>query len=267
MFTHRTLRSRGYTGKIFIVLDDEDETIEAYREVYGDDILVFCKADIAETFDEADNTGDRKSIVYARNACFELARQQGYRYFMQADDDYTTFAYRFDQELRYGWFGIYDVDSLFENLLTYYESVPSLLSLCISQGGDHVGGGSGSFGKVISARRKAMNTFICSTERPFQFFGRINEDVNVYTTLGRRGALFLTITSAQIVQNQTQQTEGGMTDIYRINGTYVKSFYSILYSPSCVSIGWIGQKHKRLHHRVDWKATAPKIIREEWRAS
>ena len=40
--------------------------------------------------------------------------------------------------------------------------------------------------------RKAMNSFICSVDRPFQFVGRINEDVNTYVLLGSRG-VFLSI--------------------------------------------------------------------------
>ena len=56
----------------------------------------------------------------------------------------------------------------------------------IAQGGDFIGGAKSlNFRKGIL--RKAMNTFICDTERPFTFVGRINEDVNTYVTLGSRG--------------------------------------------------------------------------------
>lgn len=62
VLTYRTLRRAGYTGKIFIVVDDEDKTWHQYIAEFGEQVLVFSKADIASRFDEADNFGDRRSI-------------------------------------------------------------------------------------------------------------------------------------------------------------------------------------------------------------
>lgn len=66
VLTYRTLRRAGYTGKIFIVVDDEDKTRHQYMAEFGEQVLVFSKADIASRFDEADNFCDRRSIFYAR---------------------------------------------------------------------------------------------------------------------------------------------------------------------------------------------------------
>jgi hypothetical protein len=130
------------------------------------------------------------------------------------------------------------------------------------QNGDYQGGALSSKAKSIHAARKAMNTFICSTERPFKFSGRINEDVNTYTNLGRKGQLFLSVNQVAIIQKQTQSNKGGMTDVYVESGTYLKSFYSVMYSPSCVKIGEMGQTNRRLHHRINWKCAVPVIINE-----
>ncbi|STI12913.1 Uncharacterised protein [Escherichia coli] len=97
VLTYRTLRRAGYTGKIFIVVDDEDKTRHQYMAEFGEQVLVFSKADIASRFDEADNFGDRRSIFYARNACFDLAKLVGCKYFIQLDDDYHEFQFRVDR--------------------------------------------------------------------------------------------------------------------------------------------------------------------------
>ena len=68
VLTYEKLRKHGYTGKIYIVCDDEDKTLPEYRKRFGD-VLVFSKSEIAKTFDEGDNFGDRRAIIYARNAC------------------------------------------------------------------------------------------------------------------------------------------------------------------------------------------------------
>ena len=83
VLTYEKLRKHGYTGKIYIVCDDEDKTLPEYRKRFGD-VLVFSKSEIAKTFDEGDNFGDRRAIIYARNACFELARQIGATHFIGA---------------------------------------------------------------------------------------------------------------------------------------------------------------------------------------
>lgn len=259
--TMNTLERCGYTGRKFLVVDDEDKTAGQYRERFGsENVLTFSKGDIAKRFDEADNFDDRRAIFYARNACFELAKKVGARFFIQLDDDYQALHYR-NGDGSYAPSIRVTMDELLNALLEFYESIPAL-TLAISQGGDHIGGQSRA-----SLRRKAMNTFICSVDRPFKFHGRVNEDVNTYTMLGRMGGLFLTVMQAQMVQKPTQSNQGGMTELYLSVGTYIKSFYSVMHCPSSVKIGEIVDHNAitpnpRIHHAINWNATAPRILRE-----
>ena len=264
--TYAMLRKQGYTGPIWIVIDDEDKAAQQYREQYGDAVLQFSKSKIAATFDEGDNFGDRRAIIYARNACFDLARSVGARWFVQFDDDYTSMYYRRDAELRYTSIKVQNADKLFETLIEFAEAT-NLSSVCLSQGGDHIGGLDSIYQMPgVMTKRKAMNTFLCSTDRPFQFYGRINEDVNLYTCGQRRGdVVFLTLMQAMIVQKQTQSNSGGMTGLYLDSGTYLKSFYSVMYAPSCVRVGVMGEQIYRMHHDISWQHTAPKIVRESLR--
>jgi hypothetical protein len=259
--TYNSLKKCGYTGPIYIVIDNEDSKVAEYREKYGDKVYVFDKLAISRTFDEADNFSDRRSIVYARNAVFNIAEKIGVKYFIQLDDDYTDFRYKYDNKQNYGDWYIKNLDGVFDAMIEFYKKIPAL-SIAMAQGGDFIGGKFGGLSKKIGTKRKCMNTFICSTDRRFTFFGRINEDVNAYTLLGSRGKLFLQINQLAINQLTTQQNKGGMTDIYLTAGTYIKSFYTIIHQPSSVRIAIIGSKYKRLHHKVKWNNTVPKIIRE-----
>ena len=110
-----------------------------------------------------------------------------------------------------------------------------------------------------------MNAFVCDVERPFSFDGRINEDVNAYVSHGARGKLFFTAMQIQVNQTMTQANSGGMTELYLDVGTYVKSFYSVMYAPSCVKVGELGDPrspHYRIHHSINWRVAVPKIMRE-----
>jgi hypothetical protein len=270
--TYNSLQKHGYTGKVYFVIDDEDATADVYRETFGEEnVLQFCKKDVAATFDEADTFNDRRTIVYARNVCFSLARQVGCRYFIELDDDYNWFGLSFNQRREYQNMPIKDLDAVLTLMLDWFIACPRMTTLCMSQGGDHLGGGAGSYAKTLRSLRKAMNSFICDTERPFSFQGRINEDVNTYTEAGRRGALFMTTMQVKLTQALTQASDGGMSDIYRLAGTYVKSFYTLLFCPSSVKIAVMGspqngsEGHYRIHHRVDWRSTVPVILREDHR--
>lgn len=259
--TLRALQKCGYTGDYYIVIDNEDKTANEYRKLYGDRVVMFDKEQIARTFDNGDNFNDRRAIIYARNASFQIARDKGYKYFIQLDDDYDGFYYKFDDRLNYHRKKIKNLDNILFFLLKHYLRVPAL-SVAMAQMGDFIGGENSALSRRLYLKRKAMNTFICSVDRPFQFVGRINEDVNTYTKYGNMGHLFYTVPLLAINQAQTQSNAGGMTDIYLNSGTYVKSFYTVMYMPSSVVVHSMGYIHRRLHHRVKWNNTVPCILRE-----
>ena len=97
VLTYDTLMRQGYTGPLYLIVDNEDETINEYKQKFGEDrVIVFDKLSVSKTFDTGDNFDDRRTIVFARNACFEIAKELGYTYFLELDDDYKIFCYKFD---------------------------------------------------------------------------------------------------------------------------------------------------------------------------
>lgn len=261
--TIQALEKGNYTGKYYIIIDNEDETAVEYYNRYSDKVIMFDKIEIAKKFDTADTFEDRRTIVYARNACFDIAKELGLKYFLELDDDYTTFEYRKIKDDKLIHINCKQLDKLFDLMINFLEQT-NALTVAFAQGGDFLGG---EHSTVYTERltRKAMNTFFCKTENRFNFVGRINEDVNTYTSLSNRGNLFFTIADADIQQTQTQSNSGGMTEVYLDSGTYLKSFYSIIFSPQAVKIGKMGENHLRLHHKVNWNYCAPKILNEKYR--
>ena len=260
-----TLRKSGYTGRIVLAVDDKDETLPEYIEQFGEMVHVFSKDDIGRRFDKGDNFGSQKLIIYARNASFDIAEKIGCRYFIQLDDDYTAFQWRFDRE-KYltATPRIKSLDAALKAMLKFYISIPACASLAMTQGGDFIGGKYSTLAQKKILKRKAMNSFICSTDRRFFFIGQTNEDVNTYTLLGSRGALFFSSNQISLAQLATQSNEGGITEFYAKYGTYVKSFQTVIYQPSSVKVSTMGntKASSRIHHKVRWKFTTPQIISE-----
>lgn len=264
VITYKTLRKSGYTGPIKLIVDNLDPTRDEYIKTFGDEVVVFNKLDVIADTESGDNFNDHRCIIYARNACFSIAQSLGFKNFIQLDDDYTAFVWRFDPKTGYlpSTPRIKNLDKVFSIMLDFFNSTP-LHSIAMLQGGDFIGGAQSSKASTIHTSRKCMNSFLCSTEKPFKFFGRINEDVN--TRGASTGLLFLSINQVSLQQLQTQTNQGGMTQIYKDSGTYVKSFYSVMYHPSSVTIRLMGGTEKRLHHSVNWKTTVPKILSDSLR--
>ena len=264
VITIKTLREIGYTGKIYIIVDNEDEQINKYKNLEDiEDVIIFNKEEEMKYTDTADNFKDHRLVVYARNKCHDIARELDLEYFLELDDDYTGFGIRYDNGGKLSRKKITKADTLFDAFIDFLEK-SNALTVTFAQGGDYIGGiGSKVWQDQLS--RKAMNCFFCKTDRPFKFSGSTNEDVNAYITYGNKGKLMFTVADICMDQLQTQSNPGGLTDIYLDNGTYVKSFYSVIHQPQCVKISTMGNKFRRIHHKILWDKCTPKILSEQYK--
>lgn len=262
--TYQLLRKRGYKGKIYLIVDDEDKTLEAYKKNFKDEVIVFSKKEIDKTTDCGDNFHNFKTVLYARNACFPIATKLGLDYFLELDDDYTSVESRFNKQNVFAYENIKDINNLIINMLEFLEATPTT-TISFAQGGDFIGGKNGTYGKAVKLGRKSMNSFFCKTNRPFLFLGTLNDDVNTFTTWGKSGQLFFMYNHILINQAPTQQQAGGLTDIYLQYGTYVKSMYSVMYNPSFVKLMMMGNKFMRIHHQVNKEQAYPKILDQKYK--
>lgn len=265
VITLKTLHRAGYTGRVYIVIDNEDKQADRYYQNFGDKVIMFDKAAEAERTDIGDNFTERNTVLFARNAVFDIAEQMGIEYFIVLDDDYNDFRYKIDGNKKHiDRAEILSADDVIISLLEYYQSA-NFATLSIAQGGDFIGGVGNNLHKSMGKRRKAMNFWILSTNRKYKYISRMNDDTSTYVYLGNKGLLFLTFPFIAIQQKETQQNEGGLSEMYHAFGTYVKSFYTVMYQPSSVKVGMMGDTHRRLHHSIDWETTVPCIISEQWR--
>lgn len=266
VITYRTLRSHGYTGKIFIIVDDEDQTIGGYKKRFKDEVIVFSKKAYQDKFDIMDNFDGNKVIVYARNACYDIARELDLDYFFEYEDDYTAFRYRWAKGATLKSRSANRLDDILDAMIVCLEETNSS-TIAFAQGGEMMGGIKDLYQK--QCKRKAMNSFVFKVNEDSAddiiFTGRMNDDVNTYLSLGKVGKLFFQISPINLTQVQTQANSGGNTEAYKAYGTYVKSFYSVMAEPSCCKIAYMGTSHRRMHHRINWNYAVPLILDEKHR--
>lgn len=257
--TYDLLRDSGYTGKVVFLVDNEDKKVQGYYDRHGDkNVFMFDKIAVAKQSDPMNNFGSRKAALFARNIAFDVAKQLGYNYFCVLDDDYYYFGHRGE----HGAKKTKNLDLVFRYFVEFLcNTPPCCKAIAFSQGGDHIGG----FKSEVLCKRKCMNSWFCCVDRPFKFYGVMNDDVNAYLRNGYLGDVFLTYMPFQLDQVDTQKGSGGMVEAYINSGTYVKSFYSIMLNPAVVKIKLMGVNHPRLHHSIAWKNLTPCIINKQYK--
>lgn len=256
--TYKALKKCGYTGNVVILVDNLDKTQDEYIEEFGaDNVFVFNKSWVALESDSMNNFNDRRATLFVRNECWNIAKELGYEYFCVMDDDYSSFCHKQVESERVS----HSLDKVCEWFVEYLINTP-MMALAFSQGGDHIGGFDPD---RRNFKRKCMNSWFCKTDRPFKFFGVMNDDINACIQNGIRGGIFLTIYTFMLHQAPTQTVAEGVTETYLKYGTYIKSFYSVMLAPSSVKIALMGEKSPRLHHKINWPLTVPCIISEEYK--
>lgn len=263
VYTYTTLRKQGYTGDIRILIDDEDESEDQYRAEYGDEVLKFCKEEWRLKTDVMDTFKRRNVVVFARNAVYSVAKDLGYKYICVLDDDYKAFEYRWLEDGKLKVKKPKRLDLVFESAVKFLKT-SGAKCYAFAQAGDLIGGAkSNRFQQRVM--RKIMNTYFFDVDNPVEFIGTLDEDIVASLRCGLSGELLLTSVDMTIQQMKTQANKGGLTDAYLDMGTYTKSFYAVMMNPSVCKIAMMGDKHMRIHHRVNVSGMAPMIISGRYR--
>lgn len=169
--TMGALKKGGYTGKWYMIIDNEDETVDQYRKNFGSEhVIMFDKQAAYDRADTMDNFNEHRAIIYARNETFRIVKELGLKYFLMLDDDYKEIDFRYASGNKLLGKPVKQMDRIFEDMLHFLD-ISGAATVAFAQGGDFVGGlDGGNFKKGLM--RKAMNSLFCRTDRPIDFRGR-----------------------------------------------------------------------------------------------
>lgn len=247
----------------YFVVSADDGELQNYKKKYGEKVIVFDKSDYRLC--EIDNFDDIGSVVYARNASFDIVGSLGYKYFLMLDDDYRTIELRIDKKykyIRYSPIRKKIIDEIFLEIFKFLEK-SGADCVAMAQAGDFLGGKECGYARDLKLRRKVMNSFFLKANSDLRFVGKYNDDVNTYCLKGLRGKKLFTIPYLVVVQTITQGAKGGLTESYLKHGTYHKSLSTVMLCPSFVRVSCMGNKHKRIHHKIGWGNACPKILKKK----
>lgn len=223
---------KSFKGDVFLCCDNEDKTLEEYRKNYGEQVVVFNKNEWVSKSDQMDNFRLKNSVLYARNAVFQLAKDMGYEYFAMADDDITRLAFRYEEAGRLVGKQIEDFDKVASAVL---EAMDETGTDYFSFGTDknYIGGAANSQyqRKIID---KVYNFIFCRTDQEHFYKGIMNED-EIHNILSMSvGKLVKSSTAIQIYMKPVgRDSVGGNAETYEENGyySYVRNFYPVIAFP------------------------------------
>ena len=254
--TARTLERIGFPGDWFIVCGTNDGTLPEYEARWGEHVLVFdFAAQVARTdpMDGYGFEGKASGACPVRNATAEISRKRGEVRHWQLDDDYTSFA---GYDPATGKNVRMDGAELYRRMLAIARFAhASGLSNC---------GFPPSTMEVAPAvaRRLSYRVFNAHNlpsggELFEEWRARMNDDLINAINVWRHGRAELTVKFLSMNMPETQSEKGGLTEMYREDGTVRKTAYAVCACPSSVRLV---RKFGRYHHRADWKTIAPKIV-------
>lgn len=261
--TVKSLQEVGYTGEWYLVVDDQDATINEYVEQWGADrIIVFHKDYFIRNTDTGLHTPVPKFAVFARNAIEHIANEMGYQTFMMLDDDITKFRIR----LPHGdSLKSYSINGQFDSIIDHaVDFVLSCNVACMGLGFCNLYiGGVANFNKENPRQRLCAEAFIRNTSYPISWRLNMVEDLITSIDAAMDGAIWFQFLPIQCeIRMSEGAVDGGNSDVYRQLGMYRISFMPVVAYPSSNAV--------RLNKK-SWASTTtpdkcvPKIISSRYR--
>ena len=262
--TLQLLKRIGYTGQIYLVLDNLDDTLLQYQSNYKDavtDILVFDKKLYAQKTDTGNNNPILGCGVYARNAIEDFAKQFNLDAHIQADDDIKNFRYR--------WIEDDKVKSLpvscnGDMLLDAY--VNALLQMGIANIGFATNiqylSKSKFFNQTFDCFDFPYNFIIRNNSLPVDWIMNFSDDYTTQAVMRGRAIYSIQTPFVCIDNSDLFVTAGGMADSYSSQNEYTRSMYIKMVCPNAITIIQDVEKIKSIKHRSPY---TPKIVSQSYR--
>lgn len=251
-----------YPGEWFIVVGNNDDTINEYIRNFGKDkIIIFDWYKIAPKCDYLDNFGLEKmsnGAIPVRNAVREISENRGELRHWQLDDDYLGFYY-FDNKKKSN--KKINNGKLLEKIMYkiaefgYKANLPNV-GFCLTS--ESYPSDALNFSKRVFNAHNLINDKDIFVE----WRGRLNDDlINAIECWQNKLRPEFSFKFLSMNSIRTQKVKGGLTDIYQEVGTVRKTAYAILINPLATKLVI---KFQRYHHDTDWQLICPKILHEKY---
>lgn len=260
--TAQTLTRIKYPGKWYIVVGNNDLELESYKKRWGDRIIVFDWYKEVKNTDLMDNFGYDKKASGAspvRNAARKISKENGELRHWQFDDDYLDFS-RYNPYL--------NKNETIKDGRILFSSMYRIADFANDAKLNNIGFALATIEGNPQRRHKWGPRVYNAHNLPsdddlfVEWKGRMNDDTINAVNVWRTGGVEMMVKFLQLRMEPTQKSEGGLTDLYKEDGTVRKTAYLLL---ACPAFSKLVIRFGRFHHNVNWRGKlVPKIISDKW---
>ena len=247
---------------VYVFVDDEADDRERYKAVakqYGFHLVVFDMTEARKRFDYVHRASvSRRSAGQARNMFQDYAKKKGIEQYVVMDDDTKDFQFRVK--------GVWVHNASGETVKKTFDMVAEMMRryriglFGVSQTGDFYGGM-----YLAMMIRKVMNVkfydtrFIYRGERGVQ-----DDDTSQFAGVLNEGLFTGSLADGITLQQTISATaKGGLTDLYNECKLYNKAMVTPIQYPSAIRAERQVMNGNRIHHRIDYKYLAPRLMKGE----
>lgn len=256
--SYTTLRNAGYTGKIYVVVDNEDTQLRRYLNSFIN-VLVYNKQLKINSTDTLTDKESRSSAVFARNAVEFYAKHLKLDAFAVFDDDITNLRLRWEEDGSYksrklcsglddvmSWYAQYLIDSdiatlSFENCMFYVGGVDN---------------------NKIANERWTYQIHIRNTKFPVDWHSIINEDIITEISTAVRGYIWWSLPHIVYEAVAMNDKEGGNKANYDKFSEFRRAMFATVANPSSCLPGY---SHGKLRIIQNKKASYPMIVSSRYK--
>ena len=257
-----TLRRQGYTGKIFLVVDNEDPQLSQYKDRFKDMVVTFDKRKAMEKSDTMFNKRDRPSPLFARNWVLKEARKGQYCQGLIIDDDIKSMDYRYEDHGKLRGQKVTVLDKVFESLMDFMnESGVNSVGFAVA---DHFFGGLNSDIVMNRITPRLYNDYFFNEKSDFEFVGFHTEDLVSCEINENTGTPLWTICDICLSSPPVGTSEGGMAATYDSKWQWANAFLPLMARPDVGGIK-LNKAGNEWRDSVPKSNVGSKVISGRWK--
>ncbi len=256
--TLKVLLDAGYDGDWYIVIDDLDATGQEYKDAYGEHVLIFDKKNYFYNADTYTTLEYLNTVLYARNAIEDMAKEMNLKYFWVVDDDIKGFYIRYEKDGKLASEKVTDINKMIDAFINFMES-GNMTGISTGSGSSYIGGLQKFYHEP---KRRSMQCIFRDTSKSIKWVSFINEDYITEVNQGIVGDIFFELREVQhSAVPLGKGRKGGNTDYYKNTSPFERSFLAVIAQPSvfCVDGKTGGIRLISKHYSY------PKIISSKWK--
>ena len=264
-----SLLNAGYTGDWYVIIEDNDPQLEAYKEKIPEDkLLLYNKKEQIKYYDTCDNFNILNTHTNSINLPSYFAKKMGYKYYYNAEDDYKGYFLKYKQKDKAFLKPLKNINMAFDMLIDLLNLNDKIICLSFDRIMKHNSIGIHDYWNDNIFKYFNYNGWICDVDKEFKFRGTVSEDVIVILDYYKKGYITFTILPIKnehiwYYDKKKSEITGSGNDLVNMSVLDRENYYFYIFMTNPAGTKLVYEN--RLDIKYIKSKLVPKIIDERWK--